>query len=333
MPGAPVDDPAGAAARDHSPALTVAAVARRLGVAPATLRTWDRRYGLGPGAHVAGSHRRYTPADVARLEEMGRLTRQGVAPAEAARIALAPAEPVGDRSPAPSRAADGREADPLARLEDWRVGGGRVMRLSGGGPATRGLARAAMALDAPTVCEIVETSLRRRGVLATWDELLVPVLVSMGVRWQTTGEGVEVEHLLAECIISSLRPVISRVKNPLNARPVLLASAEDELHSLPLHALAAGLAERQVESRIFGARVPRDALAAAVRRSGPAAVFIWSHSAKTGGVQALADLTTVRPSPVLLVGGPGWPPNLPAPARRVEDLTEAVEAVTRAVGL
>ncbi|HYN74868.1 MAG TPA: transposase, partial [Candidatus Limnocylindria bacterium] len=26
------------------PALTVAAVARRLGVAPATLRTWDRRY-------------------------------------------------------------------------------------------------------------------------------------------------------------------------------------------------------------------------------------------------------------------------------------------------
>ena len=30
------------------PALAVAAVARRLGVAPATLRTWDRRYGLGP---------------------------------------------------------------------------------------------------------------------------------------------------------------------------------------------------------------------------------------------------------------------------------------------
>ncbi len=38
----------------EAPALTVAAVARRLGVAPATLRTWDRRYGLGPSEHTPG---------------------------------------------------------------------------------------------------------------------------------------------------------------------------------------------------------------------------------------------------------------------------------------
>src|SRR5215203_2780333 len=49
------------------PRLTVAAVARRLGVAPATLRTWDRRYGLGPTLHTAGAHRRYSRADAARL--------------------------------------------------------------------------------------------------------------------------------------------------------------------------------------------------------------------------------------------------------------------------
>ena len=52
--------PRGSAGRPASgestvPALTVAAVARRLGVAPATLRTWDRRYRLGPSAHLAGS--------------------------------------------------------------------------------------------------------------------------------------------------------------------------------------------------------------------------------------------------------------------------------------
>ncbi|WP_265520678.1 MerR family transcriptional regulator [Oerskovia flava] len=71
-----------------NPGLAVAVVARRLGVAPATLRTWDRRYGLGPSEHTAGSHRRYTGEDVARLLVMRRLTLEGVAPADAARAAL-----------------------------------------------------------------------------------------------------------------------------------------------------------------------------------------------------------------------------------------------------
>src|SRR5450759_5189285 len=52
-----------------------------------TLRTWDRRYDLGPSERVAGAHRRYTDADVARLLIMRRLTLEGVAPADAASIA------------------------------------------------------------------------------------------------------------------------------------------------------------------------------------------------------------------------------------------------------
>lgn len=50
-----------AGSHTSEPVLSVAAVARRLGVAPATLRTWDRRYGLGPTGHTVGRHRKYGP--------------------------------------------------------------------------------------------------------------------------------------------------------------------------------------------------------------------------------------------------------------------------------
>jgi DNA-binding transcriptional MerR regulator len=99
-----------------APTLTVAAVARRLGVAPPTLRTWDRRYGLGPSAHTAGAHRRYSPGDVARLMVMRRLTLEGVSPADAAKIAIA--TPVSDSGQPMLTPADGYDLSDLPGFGD-----------------------------------------------------------------------------------------------------------------------------------------------------------------------------------------------------------------------
>ena len=70
---------------------------------PSTLRTWDRRYGLGPG-HTEGRHRRYAGEDVERLTRMQELVRNGVATADAARAAQSAAIDPRTRSsdPAPS---------------------------------------------------------------------------------------------------------------------------------------------------------------------------------------------------------------------------------------
>ena len=91
--------------------VTTGALARRLGVSPTTLRSWDRRYGIGPAVRAEGRHRRWSPRDVEMLETMCRLTSAGVPPAEAARAAkgAAPAPevppPSGDPAPLRSRAA------------------------------------------------------------------------------------------------------------------------------------------------------------------------------------------------------------------------------------
>lgn len=62
-----------------SPLYTVRAVARRLGLPTATLRSWSQRYGIGPSGHSPGRHRLYSRADIAVVELMPDLVGKGSA--------------------------------------------------------------------------------------------------------------------------------------------------------------------------------------------------------------------------------------------------------------
>ena len=170
--GDQLDDEFRASDPDLDVGLGVASVARRLGIAPGTLRTWDRRYGVGPTSHVAGSHRRYSAGDLARLTLMRRLMLEGVSPAQAAEAALGTdVQALAGMTPLPLDLPLG-----LPRASKWaRSGGGRVVPLGAATPAARGLARAAMALDSAACAGVISSSLARRGVLSTWEDILVEV--------------------------------------------------------------------------------------------------------------------------------------------------------------
>jgi DNA-binding transcriptional MerR regulator len=304
--------------------LTAGAVARRLGVAVTTLRTWHQRYDLGPSRHEPGRHRRYSEEDVARLEMMQRLTADGVPPGEAARW-------VRER-PITVTAAGRRSRsvrEPIAAPR--RDGGGRTLPLGPASPAARGLARAAMRLDAESVRRIAADAVAQAGVVRAWDTVLRQVLAAIGERHGRTGELVEVEHLLSACV-SGVLGAVPRPAADGRGR-ILLACANEEQHSLPIEALAAALAEAGVVCRMLGARVPPAALHTAVRRTGPAAVLVWSHSASTASVEAVTALSGGRTRPLLLaVAGPGWdavPP--PEGVAMPRSLGEAVELLKGAV--
>jgi hypothetical protein len=116
-------------------------------------------------------------------------------------------------------------------------------------------------------------------------------------------------------------------------RPVLLACADGEAHSLPLHALRAALAERGVAARMLGAALPPAALAAAVRRTGPAALVLYAHQPEHAVVGLLAAVPALRPPTAVLAGGAGWPVDaLPERVTYVHDLGEAVHLVLIATG-
>lgn len=73
----------------HGLTRTVGAAARALGISAATLRTWDRRYGVGPAVRTRGGHRRYTQGDLDRARRMAELVADGASPESAARAVRA----------------------------------------------------------------------------------------------------------------------------------------------------------------------------------------------------------------------------------------------------
>ena len=294
--------------------LTVAAVARRIGVAPATLRTWDRRYGLGPSEHQEGEHRRYSEEDLARLVHMRKLIVAGCSPADAAERAQAFN---GSTSLAPEQILGQENSSDLVEQ----------------------LFRAANALDR----ELLEAGLRNHlyshSVEQTWQNVMCPLLVRVGEQWKKSGNGIEVEHLLSDVILGVLVSRMAQHTNDpekraaINPRPVLIASIGEDLHTLAITALAAALSDRNIASQFLGGRTPQGALNEVVRKSSPPAIFMWAQLKRHADPSFISELPVQRPKPQVIVGGPGWKGVDIGKTEVAPDLATACTLIERALGI
>ncbi|MEV5609038.1 MerR family transcriptional regulator [Streptomyces sp. NPDC052225] len=303
--------------------VTTGALARQLGVAPTTLRTWDRRYGLGPAQRSTGHHRRWSAQDIAVVEEMCRLTATGLPPAEAAELARKRLDA------GPVTAPGAASVVPRARRAPSAVSVERQCR---------GLSRAATRLDAPVVQDLLDEAVARHGLVGAWQEVMVPVLHAIGRKWEEAGDRyVEVEHLLSWHVSRTLqRGVPDPPAPPPVLPPVVLACVPAEQHALALEALSASLGERGLPQRMFGAAVPVEAVSAAVRRTGPRVVVLWAQARSTASVplaRALADarwgVRGARGRPAVMLGGPGWAGRTVRGALRPTTLPEALTQIDR----
>ena len=250
-------------------AWTAGQVARHLGIAESTLRSWHRRYGIGPHGSEPGRYRRYTEADVARLRRMLDLIKLGMLASDAARtVAVGEPEAV---------SAEQDVAD---------------------------LVTAARASDSERCGVMLDNVMVRRGVVQTWETVCRPALAVVDAEQRDDPDCMDIEHALSWAILGALH----RVPRPPIAPGtdlVLLACVEAEQHTLPLAALAAALATYRVPVRMLGAATPTQSLVRAVRDIGPATVVLWSQRPDTAGLRVIQALL---PYPVrLLAAGPGWP--------------------------
>ena len=286
--------------------LTVAAVARQIGVAPATLRTWDRRYGLGPSEHNNGEHRRYCPGDVARLMTMRRLIVAGVSPAEAA-----------------EQAKNFKGVIKVKKIvEEFEVREEVVDAIY----------KALQSFDRAFVEETIAHEIAEYGVEGAWSDVIVPTLFLIGQDWETEQKGIEVEHFFSEILKRTMHNQVVELKKPLNSRPVLLAAVGEELHSLPVYALAAALCARNIQTYVLGARTPLIALSAMVTRCAPPAIFLWAQLPKNAETKYWEDMPSIRPAPRIVVGGPGWDSIECSEVIRAEGLEHACDEIEQALG-
>jgi DNA-binding transcriptional MerR regulator len=286
--------------------LTVAAVARQIGVAPATLRTWDRRYGLGPSEHNDGEHRRYCPADVAKLMTMRRLIVAGVAPADAAEQA--------------------RNFKGVIKVKKL------VKEFEVREEVVDALYKALQSFDRAFIEETLAHEIAEYGVEGAWSDVIVPTLFLIGQDWETEQKGIEVEHLFSEILKRTMHNRVVELKKPLNSRPVLLAAVGEELHSLPVYALAAALCDRNIQTYVLGARTPLAALSAMISRCAPPAIFLWAQLPKNAESKYWQEMPTIRPAPRIVVGGPGWDSVECSEVIRAEGLEHACDEIEQALG-
>jgi DNA-binding transcriptional MerR regulator len=222
--------------------LRIGEVSKRVGVSPEVLRAWERRYGLLQPTRSSGGLRLYSPADVERVQLMRRHIAAGLAPAEAAALAIG---------------GDGPVSDDGSTLATARV-----------------QLRAALdGFDEPQAQAAFDRLLAITTVDTLLSEVILPYLQELGARWQRGEASIAQEHFASGLLRGRLLGIArgwGRGLGPL----AVLACLPGEQHELGL--IAFGLALHELGWRIvyLGADAPVETVAEVSSTSDPSLVVL-----------------------------------------------------------
>ena len=294
----------------------VGSVADRLGISASTLRTWERRYGIGPTHRTAGGHRRYTETDIERVMLIKALIARGAPPMEAARMAQSTS--IDGLAKALVEAAGDDHGDDLDHPE-----------------VVDGIIAASRDYEPERIRSLVGGALRRDGAIDAWTGVIAPALIRIGREWSEGRLGIEAEHLTSEVVVGELRAHTRAAGRLDSSGPtIVLASAESDLHSMPLIALEAALADAGRACHVLGAQFPAKALASMTANLRPTIVFVWASLPRTEDDEMWQVVTSMVPPTTAILGGPGWPdrPDARGQATVSVSLKSTVARITSLVG-
>jgi methanogenic corrinoid protein MtbC1 len=254
--------------------LNIAALSRRTGVAPDTLRKWELRYGVLRPVRTGGGQRRYSEVDVQRVEWLRDRIREGWRIGEAARVI--------DEAQTRAVAEPGELRDMLVaaiRDNDPR-----------GVSATLDQAFAVLPLG---------------QALA---EVVTPALQWTGEAWQRGDVSIAGEHAVTAKVRAHLGRLVSEGRGGVRGSAVL-ACAPGEQHDIGLLMLAVMLRADGWRVEFLGADTPVDDAVAFAETVG--ARILCLSASRAESVEALRDALPGEDGSISTVlGGPAITPAL-----------------------
>ena len=269
---------------------TVRWVSERLGLAPATLRAWEQRYGIVHPTRSEGGYRLYDDNDLDTLQAMADLVAAGMQPAQAA-------EQIRSGRSVPSRETT-RTADSPAGLPD---------------PAA--LIAASRSYDSRALEDILDAAFSAAGFEYVIDEWLMAALVPVGQAWVAGHLDIAQEHFISAAVMRRLTAAFAAAGHARGGRHVITGLAPGATHEIATLAFATMLRRAGLRVTYLGPDLPGASWVQAVGTVHPDAVVIGAPrtrdtAAATDIVQALRE---AAPHVAVYIGGPGATPEQSLP--------------------
>jgi DNA-binding transcriptional MerR regulator len=283
----PVTEPASAPAVPQG-RYRIATVAELTGVSEPTLRAWERRYGIPCPERTPAGYRLYGDEDIRLVKEMRRLSEEGIAVAEAARVLLS-------RSSHSSPGVDAAAVDPTR---------------SGFELAVDALLDAVDRFDDVALDEQLRRLLFLGSAIELLDRVLAPALKAVGERWHAGELSVAQEHLASQKVGTVMRNLARLLPGADAEDGAVLACFADEDHELGLLGVAIRVSDWGLRPLFLGARTPPSALRSAVEAASPkfVALSVTMTPARPRARELVDDYAAACGGVPWVVGGSGADP-------------------------
>ena len=254
---------------------TIGTVSKLTGVGAITLRAWERRYGLIQPVRKESGHRLYTRRHIDQINRITALTQQGM------RISQIRPEMLESEAPGLERG----EAD------HWRE-------------QLNGMLAAIISFDEERLEEIYNEALSLYPIGLVTRKLLTPLLVELGLRWESGEGGVAEEHFFAFYLRNKLGARYHHRSRGNRGPLLLIAGLPGEFHEFGLLLFALAAHEAGYRLLPLGVNMPLQQIAAVARKKDCRAIVLCGAVEPSKEVleEGLPALVARNVAPVVIGG-------------------------------